>query len=99
MTLHSHTPRAAHPVRRWMPAVLTLGGLTAAMIAYASSGPTIVVALLLATSCVSAFSRPVIGSTPVTEPAPSVDPAAVRHHRQEHPGATISDAVAAITRR
>jgi hypothetical protein len=82
-----------------MPAALTLGGLTAAMIAYASSGPTIVVVLLLATSCVSAFSRPVIGNTPMARPAASVDPAAVRRYREEHPGATISDAVAAVAHR
>jgi len=99
MTMHSHTPRAAHPVRRWMPAVLTLGSLAAAVIAYASSWPTIAVVLLLATCCVSAFSRPVIGDTPVAGSARSVDPAAVRRYRQEHPGSTISDAVAAITRR
>jgi hypothetical protein len=91
--------RAAHLVRRWMPAVVTLGGATAALIAYASSAPTIAVVLLIATFCVSASSRPVIGNTPVTEPVPSVDPAAVRRWREEHPGATISDAVAAVTRR
>ena len=95
--MDSHTPRAAHPVLRWRPAVLTLGGLTAATIAYASSWPTITVVLLLATSCVSAFSRPVIGSTPIAGSARSVDPALIRHHRQEHPGSTISEAIAAVT--
>lgn len=97
--MHSHTTKAAHPVRRWTPAVLTLGGLTAATIAYASSWPTIAVVLLLATSCVGAFSRPVIGSTPVAVPTRSVDPAVIRHYRQEHPGSTISEALAAVTQR
>jgi hypothetical protein len=97
-TMNSPSRRAAHLVRRWSPAVLTLAGLTAAMIAYASAGPTIAGILLLATVCVGAFSRPVIGSTPVSEPTSPVDPAAVRRYREEHPGSTISEAVAAITR-
>lgn len=96
--MHSPSRRAAHLMRRWMPAVVTLGGVTAALIAYTSSAPTIAVVLLLATLLVSALSRPVIGNTPVTEPTSPVDPAAVRRYRQEHPGSTISEAVAAVSR-
>lgn len=96
--MHSPSRRAANLVRRWMTAVVTLGGVTAALIAYTSSAPTIAVVLLLATLLVSALSRPVIGNTPVTEPMPSVDPAAVRRWREEHPGSTISEAVAAVSR-
>jgi hypothetical protein len=81
-----------------MTAVVTLGGATAALIAYASSAPTIAVVLLLATLLVSAFSRPVIGDTPVTGPTSSVDPAAVRRYREERPGSTIREAVAAVSR-
>lgn len=96
--MHSPSRRAAHLVRRWTPAVVTLGGATAALIAYTSSAPTIAVVLLLATLLVSALSRPVIGDAPVTEPTSPVDPAAVRRYRDEHPGSTISEAVAAVSR-
>ena len=96
--MHSPDRRSTRLVRRWSPAVLTLAGLTAAMIAYAWAGPTIAGILLFATVCVGAFSRPVIGSTPVSEPTSPVDPTAVRRYREEHPGSTISEAVAAITR-
>ena len=96
--MHSLNRRSTHLARRWSLAVLTLAGLTAAMIAYASAEPTIAGILLLATVCVGASSMPVIGNTPVKEPTSHVDPAAVRRYREEHPGSTISDAVAAITR-
>jgi hypothetical protein len=85
-------------VSRWAPAIATLGGLAASALALELFGWTVAGVVLLATAC-AAFRSPVIGDTPVLDPATSIDPAAVRRYREDHPGATISDAVAAVSRR
>jgi hypothetical protein len=86
-------------VNRWKKAICMLGGLAASALAFGLFGPTIAGLVLLATLWCGAFGTPVIGDTPVLGRATSVDPGDVRRYREEHPGATISDAVAAVTHR
>lgn len=79
--------------------IVTLGGLAASALAFGLFGPGIAGILLLGTISYAAFRSPTIGDTPVIGPAADISPGDVRRYREEHPGATISDAVAAISRR
>lgn len=86
-------------MNRWKPAILTLGGLAASSLAFGLFGPMIAGVVLLVTVCCATSRPPIIGDTPVPGTATSVEPREVRRYRETHPGATISDAVAAISRR
>lgn len=84
---------------RWGSPHLALGGLAASALALGLFGWTIAgVVLLISISC-TAFRAPIIGDTPVLDVATSIDPREVRRYREDNPGATISDAVAAVSRR
>lgn len=82
-------------VNRWAPAILTFAGLAAIGLALALFGSLYACAVALATLCYATSGKSVIGDTSVP-PGSNVDPSEVRRYRLEHPGATISEAAAAI---
>lgn len=84
-------------MRRRTSALITLGGLATAIVAYALFGPIYAGILALATLCFAAFGTSIIGSTTIVTTRP-IDPEAVRRYREEHPGATISEAASVIAR-
>ncbi|GAA1494370.1 hypothetical protein [Curtobacterium herbarum] len=80
------------------PSLIVLGLATAGLLLALDEPLPAAVAALAALWL--ADRRPVIGDTPVPpEAAAGVDVRAVRQYREEHPGATITEAVAATTRR
>lgn len=84
-------------MNRRTSALITLGGLAAAILAYALFGPIYAGILALATLCFAAFGRSIIGSTTILATKP-IDAEAVRRYREEHPGATISEAASVVAR-
>ncbi|WIB59663.1 hypothetical protein DEJ13_14625 [Curtobacterium sp. MCLR17_007] len=85
-------------MKRRTSALITLGGLTASILAYALFGPILAGILALATLCFAAFRTSIIGSTTILATKP-IDPKAVRQYREDHPGATISAAASIVARR
>lgn len=79
-------------------ALITLAGLAAAVLALALFGPIQAGIVAIATLCHAAFGRTIVGTTPI-RPGTGEDPHEVRRYRVEHPGTTISEAVAAVARR
>lgn len=73
------------------PLVLLLG-VGAVLVA----GPSLAV-VALCTAIALERQDPVIGDTPIVAPVTDLDAAAVRRYREAHPGATITDAIAALT--
>lgn len=89
-------------IRRWVAALVPIALTCIALAVYFTVDDTfgLLMALLIALVAVlSAFTgRPeVIGST-VPVPGRKVDPRQVKAYRVEHPGATISEAFAALSR-
>jgi hypothetical protein len=80
-------------------ALLTCGGVAASVGAAALFGVVPAGMLSLATLWFAASGPSVIGRSTVTSDAEDVDPREVRRYRTHHPGTTISEAVAAISRR
>jgi hypothetical protein len=85
-------------VKRRTSALITLGGLAAAILAYSLFGPMYAGILALATLCFAAFGSPIVGSATTRATGP-IDPESVRRYREAHPGATISEAAAAAARK
>jgi hypothetical protein len=85
-------------VKRRTSALITLGGLAAAILAYSLFGPMYAGILALATLCFTAFGSPILGSTTTLATGP-IDPEAVRRYRESHPGTTISEAAAVVARK
>jgi hypothetical protein len=79
-------------------ALLTFGGLAAALGAVALFGVVPAGMLSLATLWFAASGPSVIGRPTATSDARDVDPRAVRRYRADHPGTTISEAVTTIGR-
>jgi hypothetical protein len=85
-------------VKRRTSALITLGGLAAAVLAYPLFGPMYAGILALATLCFATFGSPIVGSTAI--PATGlIDPEVVRRYREAHPGTTISEAAAVVARK
>lgn len=80
-------------------ALLTFGGVVASAGAAALFGVVPAGMLSLATLWFAASGPSIIGRSAVTSDAKNVDPGEVRLYRADHPGTTISEAVAAIGRR
>lgn len=85
-------------MKRRTSALITLGGLAAAILAYSLFGPMYAGILALATLCFAAFGSPVVGSTTTLATGP-IDPESVRRYREAHPGTTISEAAAVVARK
>lgn len=85
-------------MNRRTSALMTLGGLAAAILAFALFGPVYAGIVALATLCFAAFGTSVIGNTTILVTKP-VDPEVVRRYREEHPGATISEAASVVARK
>lgn len=79
-------------------ALITLGGLAAAILAYSLFGPLYAGILAVATLCFAAAGSPIVGTTTILATRP-IDPEAVRRYREDHPVATISEAAAAVARK
>lgn len=80
------------------PALVVLGGTVATIGAWLALGLPYACLGALATITYAASTPSVIGSTRVPEGA-APDPREVRRWREEHPGATISEAIAAVSGR
>ncbi|KQO61183.1 hypothetical protein [Curtobacterium sp. Leaf261] len=78
-------------------ALTVVGGLGAVVVAWVTMGMTVAGMILLATLVFAASARPVVGNTPISA-GTTIDPRAVRRYREQHPGATITDAIAALQR-
>lgn len=78
-------------------AAASLGGLGLAVLAFFLQGPFIAGMIPRATLYLAAGRTRVVGDTPILGPI-DVDVKVVRRYREEHPGATISDAIAATRR-
>jgi hypothetical protein len=86
------------PMSRWTPALVILGGLVSTIGAGLSLGLLYACLGALATLAYAASLPSVIGTSHIPDGA-APDPRAVREWREEHPGATISQAVAALAQR
>lgn len=84
-------------MRRWVPALVLLGGLVATVGAWLTLDLLDACVAALATITWAASAPSVIGTTPIPQGA-SPDPAAVRRWRAEHPSSTVSEAIAAVTK-
>ncbi|MFZ7088901.1 hypothetical protein [Curtobacterium sp. RRHDQ10] len=78
-------------------ALTVLGGLASVVIAWVAIDAPIAGMVLLATLVFAASARPVVGNTPISA-GTTIDPRAVRRYREQHPGATITEAIAALQR-
>ena len=85
-------------MKRRASALMTLGGLAAAILAYALFGPLAAGIVALATVCSASFGPDIVGSTTVLAAGP-IDPRAVRRYREEHSGTTISEAASVVGRK
>lgn len=74
-------------------AAATLGGLALALLAFLLEGPLTAPMVILATLYLAPGRTLIVGDTPILGPV-DVDVKTVRRYREEHPGATISDAIA-----
>ncbi len=74
-------------------AAASLGGLGLAILAFFLLGPLTAGMILLATLYLAPGRTRIVGDTPILGPV-DVDVRTVRRYREEHPGATISDAIA-----
>lgn len=83
---------------RWQPALVILGGLVATIGAWLALGLLSACLGALATIAYVTFAPSVIGTARVPGGA-APDPHDVRKWREEHPGATISEAIAAVSER
>jgi len=80
-------------------ALVSLGGVVAAFAAFALFGALPAGMLSLATLWFAASGPGAVGTSAPASDATAIDPRAVRRYREDHPGATISEAVAAVARR
>ncbi|MFZ6990628.1 hypothetical protein ACO0E1_01935 [Curtobacterium sp. RRHDQ66] len=80
-------------MKRWTPAIRTFAGLAAAGLALALFGPLYACAVAVATLWSAGSSKRIVGNAFIP-PGMTVDPQEVRRYRVEHPGVTISEAVA-----
>lgn len=85
-------------MNRWTPAILTLAGLATAGLALTLFGPLYACADAVATLCYAGSGKSIVGNASIP-PGVTVDPQEVRRYRVEHPGVTISEAVAAVAGR
>ncbi|WP_139199833.1 hypothetical protein [Curtobacterium sp. MCBA15_008] len=85
-------------MKPYRPAIVTICGLAAAIIAFGLFGPVFAGIIALATLCSAAFGTRIIGNAS-TGGVGDVDPAEVRRYREEHPGATITEGIASVARR
>ncbi|MFJ4297850.1 hypothetical protein [Curtobacterium sp. NPDC089689] len=83
---------------RWRPALVILGGTAATIGAGLALGLPYACLGALATITYAAVAPSVIGVTRVP-PGAAPDPREVREWREAHPGATISEAIAAMSGR
>lgn len=86
------------PQIRWRPALVIVSGIVTTVGAGLTLGVQYLCLGALATITYAAFAPSVIGSTRVPEGA-APDPREVKKWREEHPGATISEAIAATSGR
>lgn len=71
--------------------VLGFGGL-----AFVVAGPLVAGVIILAALYLGAGRQKVLGDTPILKPV-DMSPHVLRRYREEHPGATITDAIAATS--
>ncbi len=83
---------------RWGPALIVCGGLAATAGAWYALDLVYACVAALGTLTYAAFASPVIGSTAVP-PGSTPDPTEVRRWREQHPGSTVSEAIAAVSAR
>lgn len=76
-------------------ALETLSGLGLATLAFFAVSPFLAAGILIALLYLTPGRVRMFGDTPVIGPA-DVDPRALRQYREDHPGATIGDAIAAM---
>jgi hypothetical protein len=82
---------------RWLPAAASLGGLGLAVLAFFLLGPLFAGMIILAALYLAPGRARIVGDAPILGPV-DVDVKTVHRYREEHPGATISDAIAATRR-
>ncbi|KTR03229.1 hypothetical protein [Curtobacterium luteum] len=86
------------PQIRWQPTLVILGGIVTTIGAGLTLGFQYLCLGALATITYAAFAPSVIDSTRVPEGA-AADPREVKKWREEHPGAIVSEAIAAVSER
>lgn len=84
-------------MRRWTPALIIIAGVVASVVAWVTLDLVYACLVSLATISYAAYAPSVIGNTSIPSGA-TPDAALVRRWREEHPDATISDAIAATTK-
>lgn len=80
-------------------ALVTFGGVTASLTAFALFGAAEAGMVALATLWLAASGPSVVGMATIAGDLGCVDPHEVRRYREDHPGTTISEAVAVVARR
>ena len=85
-------------MKPYRPAIVTICGLTAAIVAFGLFGPVYAGIIALATLCSVAFDTRIIGNASIGAVG-DVDPTEVRRYREEHPGATITEGIVSVARR
>lgn len=88
--MKSFTQAAPGPA---LVAATSLGGLGLAIMAFYLMGPLTAGMIILATLYLAPGRTRIVGDTPILGPI-DADVKTVRRYREEHPGATISDAIA-----
>ncbi|MBT2503768.1 hypothetical protein [Curtobacterium sp. ISL-83] len=79
-------------------AVSTLAGLTVAILTYGVLGPVAAGIVFIAVLCHAFAGDGALGNTPIGD-VPVAAPEEIRRYRREHPGTTISEAIAILGRR
>lgn len=84
-------------MRRWAPALIIFGGIVVTISALVTLGMLYACLAALGTVAYAAFAPSIVGTARV-RPGASVDPAEVRRWREAHPGATVSEAIQAVSK-
>lgn len=84
-------------MRRWAPAFIILGGIVVTISALVTLGMLYACLAALGTVTYAAFAPSIVGTARV-QPGVSIEPADVRRWREAHPGATVSEAIQAISK-
>ncbi|MEJ8282423.1 hypothetical protein HQQ88_17135 [Curtobacterium sp. VKM Ac-2861] len=83
---------------RWTPALIILGGIALTACAWLTLDLLYSCMAALATITYATFAPGIVGNTPIPRGS-APDPSQVKRWRETHPGSTVSEAIAAVTKR